>query len=359
MRFEDRDIELRNRGGVRAKRGGAASGRLRRKPMPPVPPPPATVKHRRVAAVDIVPGPRKARRIKIPRPATVGEAFALIGRSGLAHLRANEASVRVARDREGIHQLRVSVRRLRSVLAMFRAMIPDGERRDIGRRLRWISDQCADARELDVFLDELLVPLQKTLPDDPALEDFTAEVEKICCAADVRVADMLAGPQYAANIRRIEAWWNGGDWHARATALAGERASDFSRARISKFHRRLCKLGKRAGELDETGLHDLRIRAKKLRYAIAFFGSLFPKKYVRAYRAALDEIQDCLGALNDTVAARRLLVAVRERAPELDPATFERAADVVAGWNAAKWKAGLRLLPRCWRRFEDLRPFWK
>lgn len=359
MRFEGRQIGFRKLDGFRGKKGGMAAARLRRKATPPHSTPPAKTKRRIVTAVDTVPVFHKAQPIKIPPLATVGEAFAVIGRSGLAHLRANEACVRTRRDREGIHQLRVSVRRLRSALALFRDMIPGNERRNIARRLKWIAEQCAEAREWDVFQDELLTPLRKALPDDLALKDFAAEVEKICRAADTRAADMLAGLQYAKNILKVEAWWNGGGWRAVATAFAAEKASDFSRARIRKFHQRLCKLGKQASELDEMGLHDLRIRTKKLRYAVGFFGSLFPNKSVRVYRTALDEIQDCLGALNDIVVARQLLIAVENRAPELDLATLERAADVITGWSAVKWETGIEQLPGSWRRFADIRPFWK
>ena len=333
--------------------------RTLRKPLPAYATPPAKARRGNVPAVNIVPAPSKAPRIKMPRLATVGEAFALIGRSGLTHLNANEICVRVGRDKEGIHQLRVSVRRLRSALVLFRDLIPDSERRHIASRLKWIAKQCAEAREWDVFQDELLIPLRHAHPDDPALEDFADEVDKLRRAADARVADMLARTQYAKNIIKIETWWNGGGWRKPATTLAAEKAVDFSRARIRKLHQRLCKLGKRVGELDETGLHKLRIRTKKLRYAIDFFSDLFPSKAARAYRTVLAEIQDCLGALNDTVVARQLLAAVGKRAPGLDPATFARAADVITEWNTAKREAGLEQLPGSWRRFADLRPFWK
>lgn len=130
-------------------------------------------------------------------------------------------------------------------------------------------------------------------------------------------------------------------------------------ARIRKFHRRLCKLGKRAEELDETQLHKLRIQTKKLRYAIDSLGDLFPHKAVRAYRTALAEIQDCLGALNDIVVVRQLLVAVQKRAPGLDQATCTHVTRVITEWSAAKRETDLKQLPGLWRRFADLPPFWE
>ena len=328
--------------------------RTARAPMPPHFAPLAGTNR---GSVPAAPVPHKAPPIKIPKRATVGEAFVLIGRSGLAHLHTNEPCVRTRRDSEGIHQLRVSVRRLRSALSLFRATIPDRERRDTARRLKWIAGQCAEAREWDVFQDELVVPLQRSLPDDRVFGDFASEVEKIRLAADARVADMLAGTQYARNILKIETWWIGGGRRGPENNQAAAKAVDFSQRRIRKLHRRLCKHGGRASELDAKGLHRLRIRTKKLRYAIDFFGSLFPGKTAGAYRTALTEIQDILGALNDIAVARPLLAAAKKRAPELSPAVFAHAADVIAEWNAAKRDAGLERLPNSLQRLANLRPF--
>jgi len=327
--------------------------------MPPTPEPPAKIRRKAAAAAKIAAKPQKAPRIKIPRRATVGEAFALIGQSGLGHLHANEICVRAVRDKEGIHQLRVSVRRLRSALALFRDLIPERERRDIARRLKWIAKQCAEAREWDVFQDELIAPLRKALPNDPALDAFADEVEKLREAAAAKVANTLDGAQYTKNILKVESWWKGGGWLKTANPLAIETAVDFSRARIRRFHRRLCKQGKRVDRFDEKRLHNLRIRAKKLRYAMDFFGSLYPGKAARAYRIALDDIKDCLGVLNDATAARQLLAAVEKRAHGLDPATFAHAAKIITGWNAARRESKLKQIPGSWNRFAKLRPIWK
>ena len=339
--------------------GGHVRSRPSREPLPPFAVPPAKSPRGKTFVKTVAPAPQKAPRIELPRQASVGEAFVAIGRGGLAHLRANEDCVRSRRDKEGIHQLRVSVRRLRSALALFRDLVPDAERRAIVRRLKWITRQCAEAREWDVFQDELLVPLRKSRPGDSALGDFAAEIEKLRRAADARVAGMLGQARYARNIGKIEQWWIGGGWRAPANTPAMQKAVDFSRARMRKFHRRLGKLGKRTDKLDEAGLHRLRIRIKKLRYAVDFLGGLFPGKATRAYRTGLVEIQDCLGALNDIAVARLLLAAVGRNAPQLDPAALARAGEAVGAWNAVKREATLKQLRGCWRRFADLRPFWK
>lgn len=311
-----------------------------------------------VLAANVSPEPHKAEKLQLPRRATVGGAFVIIGRSGLLHLRANEGSVCLNKDVEGVHQLRVAVRRLRSALSLFRDVIAERDRREIADRLKWIARQFSAAREWDVFLDDMLAAVRHAFPKDPALAKFMAVAERIRREADERAARIISAPRYAENVLRVGAWWDGGEWKKAATGMAADPALDFAKTRIRALHRRLCKRGDRIGELSPAGLHELRIRAKKLRYAIGFLGGLFPAKNVRAHLRALSDLQDCLGALNDGDVARRLVGRI-EATGEMDPTEFTRAAGIIAGWNSARQEAELARLPRAWRRFKGLRPFWK
>lgn len=310
-------------------------------------------------AAGIAPTPHFAGKLKLPRRATVDDAFVAIGRDGLMHLRANEGCVRQTQDAEGIHQIRVAVRRLRTALSLFRGLVPERDRQNVMARLRWIGQQCAEAREWDVFQDEQLGAIRGEFAEGPLQKEFVAAVDTFRRAADRRVADALASGQYTDNVLWIGAWWEGGGWRKSASLLAAEPIRKFAAARIAKFHRRLCKQGAELEALDTAGLHELRIRAKKLRYAIGYFGELFPAKNVRAFSVALAKIQDSLGALNDSAVAHSLLGRIEAEAEGLDPITFARAADGVNGWNAQKLQSGLKRLPKLWRRFGALRPFWK
>jgi CHAD domain-containing protein len=244
-------------------------------------------------------------------------------------------------------------------LSLFRGVVAEKDRRDIARRLKWIAKALAEAREWDVFQDGLLAPLQVELSDDPSLKGFADEVGKLRRSADRRASEILASARYTESVLRIGEWWDGGAWEKTATVVAAEPAIDFARDRIRKLHRRLRKLGDRIAELDDAKLHEVRIRAKRLRYAIGFFGGLFPTKAVRAHAEALAEIQDCLGALNDSVVVHQLLSQAGQQAKELDATVFARASGIIMGWNTARREEGLKRLPKSWRRYESLDPFWK
>ena len=68
----------------------------------------------------------------------------------LDHLVRNEPAGR-AGDAEGIHQMRVAVRRLRAVLSTFARLLPPEPRRWASDELRWLADALGEARDLDVF----------------------------------------------------------------------------------------------------------------------------------------------------------------------------------------------------------------
>ncbi|HEX6978154.1 MAG TPA: CHAD domain-containing protein [Alphaproteobacteria bacterium] len=309
-------------------------------------------------AANAHPPPRKADPVRLDPDMTAGQAFQVIARNCLLHLRTNEASVRAEPTVEGVHQLRIAIRRFRSALSVFGAMLPTGERRRIGQKLRWIARQCARARELDVLLEEILYPMRKHLPDDAAMAEFIAVVEDACRAARKVVVTTLNSREYTGALLMVEAWVESRDWQTVSDGIADQPVRGFARSVLKRLHRKLRKAGSDLEDLDETGLHALRIRAKKLRYAGEFFRGVFRDKVARNYLAAVTGIQDCLGTLNDGAVARKL-VADLEHEGSPEPARFARAAGAALGWNACQTAADLKRLPAAWDVFLAARPLWK
>ena len=101
----------------------------------------------------------------------------------------------------------------------------------------------------------------------------------------------------------------------------------------------------------------IRIAAKKMRYACEFFRSLYSRKMVRRYIKRLGALQDRLGTLNDAVSGRRLLDHL---IPEMRVNTDEagRLSGLVLGWQAARIHADLAAFAGEWDSLRELRPFW-
>ena len=94
--------------------------------------------------------------------------------------------------------------------------------------------------------------------------------------------------------------------------------------------------------------HTLRKRIKRLRYAIDFVGSLFPKRKVKRYLSALSEAQEVFGQYND------LCMAADTLAQAEGPGVW-----FARGWLVARREA---MLVTCQQALDELaavRKFWK
>ena len=108
--------------------------------------------------------------------------------------------------------------------------------------------------------------------------------------------------------------------------------------------------------LDRVGRHEVRIKAKKLRYAGEFFSKSFGKgarNQRLKFIASLAALQDALGDLNDMATARRSALAVAGRSPEL----CFRAGLVIGGRDRDEPRL-LAKAVQAYRRWTEAKPFW-
>src|SRR6202043_272040 len=107
----------------------------------------------------------------------VEAALQLFGQRCLAHLLRNEPVI-LAGEPEGIHQMRVAVRRLRSVLSALKPLLPLEHRRWTSGELKWLTHALSPARNWDIFATSLVRPVTDALSVSPNLEDLVSAVEQ-------------------------------------------------------------------------------------------------------------------------------------------------------------------------------------
>jgi triphosphatase len=99
------------------------------------------------------------------------------------------------------------------------------------------------------------------------------------------------------------AWLEAGPWTTdkRLEKIRTRPAADFAAKALDKRRDRIRKDGRDLVALSPEDRHHLRIRGKKLRYAVEDLGGLFPDHPRRRERfvAATKDLQDVLGLLND------------------------------------------------------------
>jgi inorganic triphosphatase YgiF len=307
-------------------------------------------------------GWRKAVPVVLPAEASAEDALAAVVSHCLDHLLGNESCVLEGGHPEGVHQMRVAVRRLRSALAVYRRLLPADQVARLADELKWLAGELGPARDWDVFLAELLGPVVRGLPADGDLGLLKAAAESRRVAGYAQARAAVESQRFTALVLALGAWLHGREWQHGApgdeSAHLNESAAALAAARLAKRHARLLKRGRHFRSLDAEARHRLRIEIKKQRYATDFFGSLFPRKKVRRYAETMAELQDLLGLDNDVAVARRLLDALADGCDGAEALRFRYAAGTVLGWHACLFDERQRDLARVWKRFVGTETYW-
>ena len=299
--------------------------------------------------------PVKASPVALTADASGEDAFVAIIGACLRHAEANRPAV-LAGQIEGIHQMRVAFRRLRSGLRIFRPLIPPEASAARVEDIRWLNGFLGPARDWDVFLEEGMLPMFAHFPRKRGLSLFRVKAESIRQTHHRTLREALDDPRYRQLTRGLAAWlddrvWRDGPDDERRKRLA-RPALDFATPLLDRDHRQVTNRGEAFAELSAEERHALRIRIKALRYALDFFASLYPAPAVKSYLSALARLQDSLGLMNDIAVARRLLDEAGLRA-------VSAARQVIDGWYGCRLDVQEQTFPDLWRCFMECERPWK
>jgi CHAD domain-containing protein len=279
---------------------------------------------------------------------TVGQAL----RAAMGHLLevmlAEAPGCTIAAGPRGVHQTRVALRRLRSLLRIFRPVVDGPQWRAWDRALRDLARTLGAARDWDVFLAGLGVATLTALDGDARLKRMLGAATRERAAAYAGVAEALDGPLFR------QAIWPGLAL-AQAPAEAAEDAplAPFAAGVLRRRWRRLKRAGRVMKELDDAALHEMRLDAKRLRYAAEPFAALWPGKAARKFNRKLANLQDALGLANDAVVARALAAQLAGRG------AGGFALGAVTGYAAGRAEGSRLAALEAWKPLCKGRVFWK
>ena len=389
-------------------------------------------------AANFVPKPVYGERPALAPDISLRNAILSVARACRDHFRANEPAVLGSTDPEGIHQMRVGIRRLRALLQAVRRFLPPARYEPLARELGWLQRELGPARDWDVFIADCLEPLAALQPEDAGQARLLADAGALRIAAYEEARAALRSPRYARLVLQLNLCLAQDDapgnrrllalpgmakpWRDTAPSVAAKEGSGKRRRKrsrsgdvqqqyseaplfldvspdddaaprqsgkaaslqelhadsmLSRRHaadprldepartfadqlfaergRKLKKRGRGHEQLDEAQLHKLRIQAKKLRYALEFFGSLFEGKAIGKAIKALSALQDSLGGLNDAAVGHRLLQELERAHPEYGAAPeITHAFGLVTGWQARRLAEGRSNFGQCWKHYEDV-----
>jgi inorganic triphosphatase YgiF len=276
--------------------------------------------------------PAKAEPVRI-RPGTgVVDGFGIIVSACLRHFRLNEPLVIELREAEALHQARVGMRRLRSALSLFRPVVSDEAFERIEDELSWFTAELGDARNLDVYL-------QRDLSEDQ--RHFIEERRER--AYDLAIAAMNS-PRFRRLMLDLVGWTALGQW--RESPAAAMLIEPFANGRIDRLWSKICD-SKTVAKMGDKQRHRLRIRMKKLRYALEFVDALHTRKPGRRKKFAkiVKALQESLGDLHDIVTARSLVTV--------------NSWLMTPGLSAKKERHLVRDADRAIHRLRKVGPYWR
>jgi triphosphatase len=232
-----------------------------------------------------------------------GEAFSRIGMSCLHHLAAN-AQVVAAGQAEGVHEMRVGLRRLRAAISLFRDVTRDSELKAVKEGLRWLMEELAPARDVDVLVKEAVTPMREANPDKPEIAVLEKNLKGERTERFEHAREAVSSDRFRQVVLQTALWLLDGNWsrnkNGRSAKIQHQAVSRVAADILDRRARKIIKKAKKLKKLDDRRRHKLRIGVKKLRYGCDFFDSLFdhPKRRYR-YEKVLTKLQDNLGKAND------------------------------------------------------------
>ena len=290
---------------------------------------------------------------------TVSEACAAILSHDFAALQRWHSAAHDGHEIEGVHQMRVALRRMRSALTLFRDAIPPVQARPWRDELRWIADELGPARDLDVFITETLDTIAAAL-ELPGAAALRQRVEKQRALTYARqVVPVLESERYARFGQQFPQWIAARAWERGELTRANRRCLHAplpgeARKLLDRQMRGVLTVGIEVRQEDAAALHRLRIQCKKLRYAAEFFAPLFLG--MSEFIAQLKNLQDVLGALNDVAVAQHLIEDLLAEGAEREAWLY---AGALLGWRGCHARQLLEHFAAAWHELTRApRPWW-
>lgn len=202
-------------------------------------------------------------------------------------------------DIEGVHKMRVATRRLRSALRDFAPLMNKKSLKKITREIKFAADTLGAARDQDVAI-LALEKLQKKAREKAVKDGIAGVIAERRSLRETAQKDLEANLT-AENLDDLRERFDRAIDKASKSRNANDRIT-FGRAGsevVGKSLKEFCKLTDHIYEpfIDEP-LHELRIAAKRLRYAVELYTVCWGEA-IKPFAEGIAEMQGFLGEIHD------------------------------------------------------------
>ena len=263
----------------------------------------------------------------------VGDVAFAVMRAHVAAMVRREPGVRYGNDAEDLHQMRVSIRRVRAAMVVFEEALPARAPR-LRQELGWLGSLLGAVRDLDVQLEQIGAWSAAAEPAErEALDVVTAVLDERRTKARARLVAAMDSRRLVRLTSSLERFLTNGP--VKRSPSAHVPILEAAPEVVALGYRKVVAIGDHIKEgSPPQALHALRIRTKRLRYTVEFIEPIY-RKPARAYAKRLIALQDVLGAHQDDVVA---IATLRDIA--LDPPQKITSPTVFAlGMLAERYRA--------------------
>jgi triphosphatase len=291
---------------------------------------------------------------------SVDEAIGRCLSSCLSHFLGNWPAFYAGDRVKAVHQMRVSMRRLRALASLFQRSFASPEWPQIRTAAKNIAQTMGEARNWDVFIDMVKDGPARAFPLEPSLESLLAQAGTRREAGYLATKDLLQASETTQFVLSLQVFIARRGWR---NALSGEvlpwlstPAYEFGRSNLGRLHHRMVKRAKKFTSLSSHQRHEIRKDLKKLRYAAEMFRDLFEKPgQIDAYIKIIAKLQDRLGVNNDLAVAQEQV----SHLPAKDDLDASRAMGIIMGWCARGMAMDDEAVQKTWKKFQAIKLFGK
>ncbi|MEN4045314.1 CHAD domain-containing protein [Sulfurimonas sp. NWX367] len=214
-------------------------------------------------------------------------------------------AVLAKKETEPLHQMRVSLRRMRSVLFTFQSVIPKKITKKIDIKIATVASYCNRARDIDVYMETYLKKETLSSTESLLYKIVVHYREK----EYKKIQKYLKSHKYKKLIRELRRWIQTKKWRKKLKkkelSALEKNIIPFAENFLKSYTNEIILYGSATGSvLEDEQAHKLRIKLKKLRYATDLFSAYLQKK--DTLTNTLKELQDILGKLHDIYVTKEL-----------------------------------------------------
>ncbi|HSR01436.1 MAG TPA: CHAD domain-containing protein, partial [Methylophilaceae bacterium] len=294
-----------------------------------------------------------AKPIKLDGKALASDSFKKILLACLVQLQGNQDMVLHGHDIEGVHQMRIALRRLRAALKIFSQILDKQNTEKIYDDLIWITNTLGNARDLDIFTTQTMPPVIEQMPNQPSLAFLAKRAQQARKSTYAHLREAISSQRYQHLLLTLASWVENQDLQNKKNIKL--TLAEVAEPMLNKLYTQLRKSSNKIKKSSAEERHRTRIAAKNLRYLAEFFASMYPAKKARPFIKSLSEVQDQLGMMNDISVTSNLIEKLVQEKPSKELLTAQHLLD---GWNARSLVPYVKEVKTTWKAFLKQKPFW-